>query len=181
MALKDKVVVRLTDEQRDSLRKIAFKGTHPAAKRRRAHILLLADDAGDDPCTDTEIAEGLEISSMTVRGVRKQFVNEGLSAIERKKPTGRQYRKLDGAQEAQLVALAGSRAPEGRARWTMRLLADKLVELQVVESINSATVCRTLKKRRKTVAETAAGHPTQGQRRVRRQHGGRPRRIRPTA
>ena len=181
MALKDKIVVHLTDEERVVLKNVVFKGTHPAAMRRRAHILLLADEAGEDPCIDEEIAQRLETSTMTVRCVRKQFAREGLGAIERKKPTGRQYRKLDGDQEARLVALACSPAPDGRAKWTMKLLAGKLVEMQVVDSIDPATVCRTLKKRREALAETAVGDPSPGQRRVRRQHGGRPRRLRQTA
>jgi transposase len=115
--------------------------------RRRAYILLKTDADGPDAWTDEEIAEYLETSRMTVMRVRQQFANEGLDAtLHRKKPTGRQYRKLDGKQEAQLVALACSKAPEGHARWTMKLLADKLVELNVIESINPSTVCRTLKK-----------------------------------
>jgi hypothetical protein len=84
---------------------------------------------------------------MTVRRVRQQFAAQGLDAtLHRRPPTGRQYRKLDGRQEAQLITLACSPAPEGRARWTMQLLADRLVELQVVASIDPATVWRTLKK-----------------------------------
>jgi transposase len=79
--------------------------------------------------------------------VRQQFAAEGLDAtLHRKKPTGRQYRKLDGKQEAVLVTLACSTAPEGRSGWTMQLLADRLVEMRVVESIDPATVWRTLKK-----------------------------------
>jgi transposase len=148
MVPKSKVVIRLTDEQRTLLARLLRTGTHPAAmRRRRASILLRADANGPDAWTDEEIGEHLETSRMTVMRVRQQFAAEGLDAtLHRKKPTGRQYRKLDGRQEAQLVALACSKAPEGQARWTMRLLADKLVEMEVVESIDPATVCRTLKK-----------------------------------
>jgi transposase len=142
-----KVVITLTDDQRASLTRLVRTGTHPAARRRRASILLLADADGPDAWTDEEIAEHLETSRMTVMRVRQQFAAEGLDAtLHRKKPTGRQYRKLDGQQEARLVALACSQAPEGHARWTLKLLADKLVELAVVDSIDPATVCRTLKK-----------------------------------
>jgi transposase len=142
-----KVVVRLTDDQRDALDRLLRTGSHPAAMRRRAAILLKADAAGPDGWTDDEIADHLETSRMTVQRVRQQFAAEGLDAtLHRKKPTGRQYRKLDGRQEAQLVALACSAAPDGHARWTMKLLADKLVELDVVGSIDPATVWRTLKK-----------------------------------
>jgi transposase len=142
-----KVVITLTDDQRASLTRLVRTGTHPAARRRRASILLLADADGPDAWTDEEIAEHLETSRMTVMRVRQQFAAEGLDAtLHRKKPTGRQYGKLDGQQEARLVALACSQAPEGHARWTLKLLADKLVELAVVDSIDPATVCRTLKK-----------------------------------
>jgi transposase len=124
-------------------------GTHPAALLRRAHILLKADAAGRHSWSDERIAEALETTRMTVSRVRQQFVAEGLDAtMHRKRPTGRQYRKLDGRQEAQLIALACSPAPGGRARWTMVLLADRLVEMEVVESIDPATVWRTLKKTR---------------------------------
>ena len=86
---------------------------------------------------------------MTVQRVRQQFAAEGFDAtLHRRKPTGRQYRKPDGKQEAQLVVSACSQAPPGHARWTMVLLADRLVELNVVESIDPATVWRTLKKTR---------------------------------
>jgi len=149
MALKDKVVVRLTASQRQALRRIVHTGRHPAAMRRRAHILLKSDSDGPDAWTDEHIAEALDTTRMTVRRVRQQFVAEGLDAtLHRKRPTGRQYRKLDGKQEAQLIAVACSGPPEGRARWTMVLLADRLVEMRVVDSIDPATVWRTLKKTR---------------------------------
>jgi transposase len=142
-----KVVVRLADDQRDALGRLLRTGSHPAAMRRRAAILLRADADGPDAWTDEAIADHLETTRVTVQRVRQQFAAEGLDAtLHRKKPTGRQYRKPDGQQEARLVALACSAAPDGRARWTMKLLADKLVELEVVESIDPATVWRTLKK-----------------------------------
>jgi transposase len=148
MALKDKYVVRLTGEQRRELDRLAATGTRPAATITRARILLKAD-VGDDGWSDDRIAEALEIGPATVARIRKKFVQQGLlAAVERQRPTGRLYRKLDGAQEARLAALACSPPPEGQARWTMTLLADKLVELEVVEAIDPATVCRTLKKTR---------------------------------
>ena len=147
MARANKVVVSLTDEQRQALDRLLRTGSHPAALRRRAAILLHADAAGPDGWTDDEIADHLETSRNTVRRVRQQFATDGLDAtLHRKKPTGRQYRKLDGKQEAQLIALACSTAPDGQARWTMKLLADKLVEMAVVASIDPATVWRTLQK-----------------------------------
>ena len=153
-----KVVVRLTDVQRDALAGLLRTGTRPAAMRRRAQILLKADADGPDAWADEEIDEDLETSRMTVQRVRQQFVAEGLDAtLHRKPPTGRQYRKLDGKQEAQLVALACSTAPEGRAKWTMKLLADKLVEMEVVESIDPATVWRTLKKTTSSRGSSSSG------------------------
>jgi len=147
MPPSSKVVVRLTADQRRTLERVARTGEHPALTTRRARILLKADADGPDAWTDERIAEALDTTRMTVSRVRQQFATQGLDAtLHRKKPTGRQYRKLDGKQEARLVALACSKAPEGRGRWTMKLLADKLVELEVVESIDPATVCRTLKK-----------------------------------
>jgi len=147
MAPRHKVVIELTREQRSILNRLVRTGTYPAATRRRAHILLKADSAGPDAWSDERIADAFDVSRMTVMRVRQQFAAEGLDAtLHRKKPTGRQYRKLDGKQEAQLIALACSPAPEGQARWTMKLLAGKLVEMEVVESIDAATVWRTLKK-----------------------------------
>jgi hypothetical protein len=95
---------------------------------------------------------------MTVRRVRQQFAADGLDAtLHRKRPTGRQYRKLDGEQEARLVAVACSAAPTGRARWTMTLLSERLVEMKVVESIDPATVWRTLKKTRSSRGSSNSG------------------------
>ena len=147
MVPKTKIEVRLTDERRETLERLVRTGSHPAAMRRRAGILLLSDADGPDAWSDDDIAERLETSRTTVQRVRQQFAAEGFDAtLHRKKPTGRQYRKLDGKQEAQLVVLACSQAPEGHARWTMVLLADRLVEMNVVESIDPATVWRTLEK-----------------------------------
>ena len=95
---------------------------------------------------------------MTVQRVRQQFAREGLDAtLHRKKPTGRQYRKLDGRQEAELVALACSEPPAGHARWTMTLLAGRLVELEVVEAIDPATVWRTLQKTNSSRGSSSSG------------------------
>jgi transposase len=148
MALKDKFLVRLDDPQRRELERLAATGRHAATTITRARILLKADAEGDG-WADDRIAEALDVSLATVARVRKKFARMGLrAAIERRLPTARQYRKLDGVQEAHLVALACSPPPEGRGRWTMKLLADRLVELAVVDSIDPATVCRTLKKTR---------------------------------
>jgi transposase len=153
-----KLSVRLTSEQRASLTRLVRTGTHPAAMLRRAQILLKADSDGPDGWSDTRIGKALGCSFMTVRRVRQQFVADGLDAtLHRKPPTGRQYRKLDGKQEAQLVAIACSPAPAGRARWTMNMLARRLVELEVVGSIDPATVCRTLQKTRSSLGSSSSG------------------------
>ena len=148
MALKDKFVVQLTAEQRRRLEQLASTGRNSAATLTRARILLKADAAEGGPgWDDATVAEALDCGASTVARVRKKFAQGGLeAALRRRRPTGRQYRKLDGAQEARLVALACSQPPEGRARWTLKLLADRLVQLEVVESIDPATVYRALKK-----------------------------------
>jgi transposase len=158
MSLAKKVVVRLTADQRRTLERVVGTGEHPALTTRRARILLKADADGPDAWTDEQIAQALDTTRMTVSRVRQQFAAFGLDAtLHRKKPTGRQYRKLDGAQEAQLVALACSEAPEGQARWTMELLAGRLVELKVIDSIHPSTVCRTLKKMNSSRGSSSSG------------------------
>jgi len=123
-------------------------GKAAAATQAHARILLKADQGPGGPAwPDAHIAEALEVGLSTVHRVRQAYVEEGLeAALHRKRPTGRQYRKLDGAQEAHLVALACSPPPEGRPRWTLKLLADRLVELQVVDGISPECVRTTLKK-----------------------------------
>jgi hypothetical protein len=142
-----KVEVRLSAEERAALERLVHTGTHPAHATRRARILLKADAAGPDPWPDERIAQALDINRMTVSRARAQFAAEGLdAALHKKKVKDRQYRKLDGQQEARLIALACSQPPEGQARWTIKLLADKLVELEVVRGIDPSTVWRALQK-----------------------------------
>ena len=163
MSPPTKVVIRLSDDQRAILSRFTRTGIHPPRSVVRARILLLADADGPAAWADEEIAEHLDTSRMTVMRVRHQFAAEGLDpTLHRKKPTGRQYRKLDGAQEAKLVALACSKAPDGRAKWTMRLLADRLVELEVVDAIDPATVWRTLKKIRSSRGSSSSGSSRRG-------------------
>ena len=158
MAPASKVVARLTADQRRALEALVHTGTHPAHAVRRARILLKADADGPDAWADERIAEALDINRMTVARVRAQFAAEGLDAtLHKRKAKGRQYRKLDGGQEARLIALACSAAPDGRARWTMRLLADKLVELEVVEAIDPATVWRALQKTSSSRGSSSSG------------------------
>jgi transposase len=145
-----KYVVRLAPEERQQLVALVRTGKRAASVLSRARILLKADaGTGGSGLDDATIAEEVETGESTVHRVRQAFVEEGLqAALERKKPTGRQYRKLDGDQEAHLVALACSAPPTGRARWTLRLLADKLVSLEIVDSISPECVRSTLKKTR---------------------------------
>jgi transposase len=141
--------VTLTTEERQSLQDLIAAGKAAAQKLAHARILLKADAAPGGPAwTDERIAEAVEVSRATVERVRQRFVEQGLGAALVRKPQDRPSRlpKLDGRAEAHLIALACSRPPEGRTEWTMQLLADKLVELEVVDSISDETVRRTLQK-----------------------------------
>ena len=140
--------VRLSAEERAELSGIV-NGKAAAHRRKHAHILLLADeDREGGGRTDADIiASVLGVGASTVERVRKRCVEEGLeAAVERRKQVNRKPRKLDGAGEAKLVALACSAPPEGHARWTLRLLGDKIVELEVVDNIHKETVRKALKK-----------------------------------
>ena len=141
-------IVRLTETERQQLEQMLAKGRHAASTAARARILLKADESEEGPgWTDGDIVRALDTSLSTVHRVRQEFVELGLeAALYRRKPTGRQYRKLDGTQEAQLIALACGAAPEGRARWTLKLLAQQMVELEIVDAIGPECVRTTLKK-----------------------------------
>ena len=140
--------VTLTEPEREDLQKLVSTGKAAARKLVRARILLLADQAiGGPPRSDSEIAECLGCGRVTVERVRKQFVEDGLEATLQPAPRARVYeRRLDGKAEAHLVALVCGSPPEGRARWTLRLLADRMVTLDYVEEVSHETVRRTLKK-----------------------------------
>ena len=141
--------VTLEPEERQQLQDLIAAGKAAARKLAHARILLKADAAEDGPAwPDGRIAEALELSTATVERVRQRFVELGLDAALDRKQRERPPReiKLDGRAEARLIALACSAPPEGRAVWTMQLLADKLVELEVVEAVSDETVRRTLKK-----------------------------------
>ena len=137
-----KYVVELTKEQRSYLLDLLKKGEGKARMLTRAHILLLSAEGK----TDSFIAEVLKVNPQTVRNIRKRFAEEGLEAALKERPRPGAQPKLDGKGEAFLVALACSEPPGGREHWTMQLLADKLVELGVVDSISDETVRRVLKK-----------------------------------
>jgi transposase len=142
-------IVRLSDEEKKQLTDLLGKRVLAAQKRKRAQVLLKADASPDGPAwIDSRIAEAFDIGVVTVENLRKSYVLEGLEAtIERKKQC-RPSRQpvLDGAKEARLVALCCGTVPAGRGRWTLRLLAEKLVELQIVESVSHETVRQALKK-----------------------------------
>jgi transposase len=145
-----KYVVHLADAERTTLHQVLTAGKAAARTLTHAHILLKADTGEGRPgWTDQQIVEAFEVSLSTVGRVRRQWVEQGLeAALHRHAPTEPPPHKLDGEQEAHLIALACSAPPTGRKRWTLRLLANKLVKLQVVEEISYETVRRTLKKTR---------------------------------
>jgi len=135
-------VVELTDEERETLRALTRKGKAQARRLRRAQVLLLADQGQ----TDEAIRAALSVSLPMIYRLRQRFAQEGLEAALSEKPRCGGPRKLDAKGEALLVATACSEAPDGREHWTMQLLADRLVELKVVETISDETVRLTLKK-----------------------------------
>ena len=139
---RKKYLINLSDEEKQQLTKITQKGTLKARKLKRAMILLKADEG----LTDAQIMSAISISRPCVERIRKRFVEGGLERALNEDPRPGQRRKLDGRGEAQLIAITCSQAPAGHEHWTMRLLAGKLVELGVVESISHETVRQTLKK-----------------------------------
>jgi transposase len=144
-----KYIVTLTDDERQALQELIAAGKAAARKLTHARILLKADAAPGGPgWADDRIAEAVEVSVATVERVRQRFVEQGLEAALARKKQGRlsRERKLDGRGEARLIALACSAPPAGRKAWTLRLLADRLVELQVVDAIGTETVRQVLKK-----------------------------------
>ena len=140
--------VTLTDEERGGLEAMISRGRADARKLAHARILLQADEADGAPArTDQEVAATLDVSTRTIERVRQRFVEEGIESALLPRPTKRIYtRTLDGAGEAHLIALACSAPPEGKRRWTLRLLAERVVELGYAESVSHETVRRTLQK-----------------------------------
>ena len=140
--------VTLTAEERDQLAGMLSRGKAAARALTHARILLKTDEAEGGPAwTDDAVCQALDVGLCTVMRVRERFVEESLEAALRPKPSTQLHpRKLDGHQEAQLITLACSEAPEGRSRWSLRLLADRFVQLGQVEEISHETVRQTLKK-----------------------------------
>ena len=140
--------VQLAEEEQEELKALASKGSVAAYKQTHARILLLSDEnQAEGPLTDQEIARALRVGISPVERVRRRCVDEGIeAALGRREQLNRRQKKLDGSGEAHLIALACTEAPEGRAGWTLQLLADRLVECEIVESISHETVRQTLKK-----------------------------------
>jgi hypothetical protein len=151
-------VVRLTDEQRANLEALVRSGRAHARKLLYGRILLKADADGPDHWTDERIAEAFEVSTATVARERRRFWEEGLEvALMPRKPGRPRRRVLDGRAEAHLMALSCSEPPEGRERWSLRLLADRMVELGHADALSYETVRRTLKKTRSSPTSSASG------------------------
>jgi hypothetical protein len=155
-----KYVVRLSGEERDRLEALIRKGKSPAQRLLKARILLKADvsQAGEG-WSDSRIIEALETSASMVYRVRKQLVEEGFEAVlsRKQRATPAVARIFDGEKEAKLIALACSKPPQGRARWTLRLLENKVVELGIVDRASDSTIGRTLKKTLSSPIADSAG------------------------
>jgi len=151
-----KYKIKLEKSEREHLENITSSGTEKARKLTRARILLKANEGW----TDQQIQEALNVSRPTIERVRKNYVEKGLAAAINRKASSRQYeRKLDGREEAQLIALVCGPPPEGRARWSLRLMAEKLVALEQVEieTISHETVRQVLKKTNLSPGNTKPG------------------------
>lgn len=156
MGRKQEYQVKLSQSERDHLENLVSTGTEKARKLTRARILLKAD-AG---WVDEEIANALDVSRPTVGRIRKRYATEGLdTALNRKKSSRLYGRKIDGADEAQLIALTCSEPPKGYARWSLRLLSERLVTLEQVEveSVSHETVRQVLKKTNSSLGRTSNG------------------------
>jgi transposase len=168
--------VTLTAEERDALDAMISRGKADARKLTHARVLLQADASEGGPgWADAAISEALRVSVRTIERVRQRFVEDGLEAALLRRPSPRVYaRKLDGAQEARLIALACSDPPLGKKHWTLRLLAEQMVALEVVSDLSHETVRQVLGgKRTQAALATDVVHPAQGLGRVRLPHGGR--------
>ena len=145
---KKKYIVDLTESERADLEQLSNKGKIAAYKMNHARILLLADiNRKQGGWTDLKISDALNIALATIERVRKRFVEEGIeSALNRREQKNRRRKIIDGEKEAYLVAIACSETPTGHARWTVQMLADKMVELKYVKKVSKETIRQTLKK-----------------------------------
>lgn len=174
--MRKRYVVRLSSEERTELEEIVHRGRQAAHRRRHAQVLLLADEAEWGPgLTDRRVAEQVGCSERLVEMIRERCVQEGLQASLERRPRSRERsRVLDGTGEARLVSLACSEPPAGHARWTLNLLGQQLVALEVVPSISPETVRKVLKKHPQILAEAHVVHCRDGQRSLRVSDGGGP-------
>jgi len=167
-----KYIVRLTDQEREICRQMVSRLKGSSQKVRRAQILLKAD--ADGPAwTDQQIADALSCRTKTVENIRQRCVLEGFERTLERKPRALPpgLKRLDGEQEAQLIALRLGSPPKGYANWSLRLLARRVVELGIVETLSHETVRRTLKKRHDPAEDRVLGDSAGGRRRVRGAHG----------
>jgi transposase len=142
-----KHVIKLSQEERQALEKLTKAGIISARKLKRIRILLLSDESEQGPAkANHEIAQVVEVSPVTVSRIRKRYLEGGLSEALEEKPRSGAPRKFDGVDRAKVTALACSDPPEGHAQWSLRLLADKMVELEYVEEISHMTIQEVLKK-----------------------------------
>lgn len=161
--MRKKYIVKLTVEEEEQLRHLVSSGKERARKLTRARILLKTDEGW----TDRAICVALDVSRPTVERTRRRFVEEGFEAsLSHRSPRRVYIRILDGDAEARLIALACGAPPEGRERWTLRLLAERLVKLEQVDvdSVSYETVRQVLKKRTEALAEQTVGDPTESER-----------------
>jgi hypothetical protein len=161
-----KYVVRLSTEERERLETLLRKGKSPARRLLKARILLKADVAEDRAgWSDRRIIRALDTNASMVSRTRQQLVEEGLEAVlsRKQRATPAIARIFDGEKEARLIALACSKPPKGRARWTLRLLENKVVELAIVERASDSTIGRVLKKPSQAPSPAVLGHPAAGQ------------------
>ena len=151
--MKIKYIINLSEDERRKLDQILSKGKAPVRKVKRAQILLHANEDK----TDKAVAEALHVATATVFRTRRRCIEQGLEAALNESPRPGKQRKLNGRQEAFLVAVACSQPPQGYQSWTMQMLADQLVTLDVVDSISDETVRRTLKRGKLSLGKGASG------------------------
>ena len=158
--------IRLTTDEQQELKALVSRGRTAAYRQTHARILMMSDEAREDGgMKDADISGALGVGLSMVERVRRRCVEECIeSALNRRKQLRRRQKRLDGEGEARLIAMACGEPPEGRAVWILKLLADQLVEGEIVETISTETVRRVLKKRTQTVAEAELVHPARSER-----------------
>jgi transposase len=151
--MKIKYIINLDEDERRDLEQMTRKGQAPVRRIKRAQILLHASEGK----TDKEVAHSLRVAEATVFRTRRRFVEQGIEASLKEGPRPGKPRKLNGKQEAFLVALACSQPPEGRQSWTMQMLADQMVTLDIVDTLSDETVRRTLKRGKSSLGKGGNG------------------------